>query len=84
MAVAAHGKNLEKIDLGWCKDLTDRGIWAVIENCPALKYLGLIRYVAVYKLTFGTVHSFVISTKFVRKGQNKLKVASHENNPAIW
>jgi hypothetical protein len=25
MAVAAHGKNLEKIDLGWCKDLTDRG-----------------------------------------------------------
>ena len=47
MAVAAHGRNLEKIDLGWCKDLTDRGIWAVIENCPALKYLGLIRYVVV-------------------------------------
>jgi hypothetical protein len=60
MAVAAHGKNLEKIDLGWCKDLTDRGIWAVIENCPALKYLaglsirGSTRYFYLPKMVSGT------------------------------
>ncbi|CAC5406639.1 FBXL17 [Mytilus coruscus] len=43
MGIASHGRNIEKLDLGWCKDITDRGIWAVTENCPALKYLGLIR-----------------------------------------
>ncbi|XP_063437335.1 F-box/LRR-repeat protein 17-like [Mytilus trossulus] len=43
MGIASHGRNIVKLDLGWCKDITDRGIWAVTENCPALKYLGLIR-----------------------------------------
>ena len=31
---------LEKLDISWCKDVTDEGVKTVLKGCPHLRHLG--------------------------------------------
>ncbi|XP_076439031.1 uncharacterized protein LOC143277937 [Babylonia areolata] len=41
--VAAHARNLERLDVAWCADITDQGVEEVVGACPRLRYVGLMR-----------------------------------------
>jgi len=34
---------LERLDISWCQDITDQGVRTVLNGCPRLKHLGLVR-----------------------------------------
>ena len=41
--IAQYAKNLERLDVAWCADITDAGIIEISDACPKLRYLGIMR-----------------------------------------
>lgn len=38
-----YARNLERLDVAWCGDITDAGIIAISETGSSLRYLGFMR-----------------------------------------
>lgn len=45
--IAKYCKQVEKVDVGWCQEITDVGVRELCHACPKLTSLGLMRCDAV-------------------------------------
>ncbi|KAJ7418067.1 hypothetical protein WISP_61138 [Willisornis vidua] len=43
IAIGRYSLTLETVDVGWCKEITDRGATQIAQRSKSLRYLGLMR-----------------------------------------
>lgn len=41
LSLAKHTRNLESLDLSWCRDMTDEALGLIVDSCLSLKLLKL-------------------------------------------
>ncbi|KAI8570331.1 hypothetical protein RHMOL_Rhmol01G0026200 [Rhododendron molle] len=55
---ARHTQNLQYLDIGLCKELTDKGVMEVVRNCERLRDIRLLR---CEKVSSNILHQMVLS-----------------------
>ncbi|KAI1239687.1 F-box/LRR-repeat protein 17, partial [Lamprotornis superbus] len=43
IAIGRYSMTIETVDVGWCKEITDRGATQIAQRSKSLRYLGLMR-----------------------------------------
>ncbi|XP_078422185.1 F-box/LRR-repeat protein 17 isoform X2 [Cetorhinus maximus] len=43
IAIGQYSKTIETVDVGWCKEITDKGATQISQTSKSLRYLGLMR-----------------------------------------
>lgn len=43
IAIGRYSTTIETVDVGWCKEITDRGATQIAQRSKSLRYLGLMR-----------------------------------------
>ncbi|XP_065779089.1 F-box/LRR-repeat protein 17 isoform X3 [Muntiacus reevesi] len=56
IAIGRYSMTIETVDVGWCKEITDRGATLIAQSSKSLRYLGLMR---CDKVNEGTVEQLV-------------------------
>uniref|UniRef100_A0A8C5LN61 F-box/LRR-repeat protein 17 n=1 Tax=Leptobrachium leishanense TaxID=445787 RepID=A0A8C5LN61_9ANUR len=51
IAIGRYSMTIETVDVGWCKDITDRGATLIAQSSKSIRYLGLMRCDKVNEVT---------------------------------